>query len=66
MTEADEERIYYILCKISKKCKNYFYDRKYLSFDISSLERKLKEIIETSDNLKKVYDEINQHRKPIE
>ena len=65
MTDTEEERIYYILCKISKKCKNYFYDRKYIPFDRYSLERKINEIIESAENLKKVYSEINQNRKEI-
>ena len=46
--DEDEVKIYHIVCDISKICKNYFYERKYLPKDCWSIDDVVKEILLSS------------------
>lgn len=61
--DEDEVKIYHIVCDISKICKNYFYERKYLPKDCWSIDDVVKEILLSSKELKSKYTEIKQSNK---
>lgn len=61
--DEDEVKIYHIVCDISKICKNYFYERKYLPKDCWSIDDVVKEILLSSKELKSRYTEIKQSNK---
>lgn len=63
MSDEDEIKIYHILCDISKICKNYFYERKYLPDHYCSADDAVQNILASSKELKSEYKEINQRRK---
>lgn len=58
--EKDEIQLYYLTCDISKICKKYFYNRKYLPHDAWSTETVVKSIYQKSKVLNKKYDEIKK------
>ena len=33
ITDDEEQKLYYLVCDISRVCKKYFYERKYLPKD---------------------------------
>lgn len=63
ITDEDEVKLYHIVCDISKICKNYFYERKYLPKDCWSIDDVVKEIMLSSKELKSKYTEIKQNSK---
>lgn len=65
MSDEDEVKIYHILCDISKICRNYFYERKYLPDHYWSADDIVNEILAATKELKNEYKEINQHRKEM-
>lgn len=66
MSDEDEVKIYHVLCDISKICKNYFYERKYLPSDCWSADDVVNSILLASKTLKNKYKEINENRKNID
>ena len=65
MSEEDEIKIYHKMCKISKICKNYFYERKYLPNDGWSIDSRVYDILKSSEELKKIYDAL-QEKYPVD
>ena len=65
MSDEDEVKIYHILCDISKICKNYFYERKYLPSDAWSADNAVSAILGASKTLKTKYNEINKTRENV-
>ena len=63
INNEQEKQLYYLVCDISKICKEYFYERKYLSRDAWSMDSVVKEIYMTSKNLKKKYDDYKKENK---
>lgn len=63
MREEDEIKLYYIVCKISKICKNYFYSRKYLPTHCWEIEDVVKSINTSSKELKATYNELKNNNK---
>lgn len=63
ITNEDEVKLYHIVCDISKICKNYFYERKYLPKDCWSIDDVVKELMLSSKELKSKYNEIKQNNK---
>ena len=61
--DEDEIQLYHLICDISKICKEYFYERKYLPRDAWSMDSVVKEIYMTSKNLKKKYDDYKKENK---
>ena len=63
MKEEDEIKLYHIVCDISKICKEYFYERKYLPKDCWSIDDVVKMIYSSSQDLKKTYNELKKNIK---
>lgn len=63
ISNEDEMKLYHIVCDISKICKNYFYERKYLPKDCWSIDDVVKEISLSSKELKSKYTEIKQNNR---
>ena len=63
MQEQDEIQLYYLVCDISKICKDYFYERKYLPQDALSMEAIVKSIYQKSKTLNSKYNEIKKEYK---
>jgi len=63
INNEQEKQLYYLVCDISKICKEYFYERKYLPRDAWSMDSVVKEIYMTSKNLKKKYDDYKKENK---
>lgn len=63
MREEDEIKLYHKVCDISKICKKYLYERKYLPSDAWSIDRVIDSIYSTSKELKKKYDELKKNNK---
>lgn len=63
ISNEDEMKLYHIVCDISKICKNYFYERKYLPKDCWSIDDVVKEISLSSKELKSKYNEIKQNNR---
>lgn len=63
ISDEDEVKLYYIICDISKICKNYFYERKYLPSDAWSIESVINEISSSTKLLKNKYSEIKNNNK---
>lgn len=61
MKEEDEIKLYHIVCDISKICKEYFYERKYLPKDCWSIDDVVKMIYSSSQDLKKTYNELKKN-----
>lgn len=61
--DEDEVKLYHIVCDISKICKNYFYERKYLPSDCWCVDNVVKEILLSSKKLKNKYNEVKQNSK---
>ena len=55
ITDEEEVQLYHIICDISRTCKNYFYDRKYLPSDAWSIDSVIKEISLSAKKLKSKY-----------
>ncbi len=60
MNEEDEIKIYYKMCKISKICKNYFYERKYLPNDGLSIDSRVENVLKTAEELDKLYESLHK------
>lgn len=58
MEEKDEIQLYHLICDISKICKEYFYDRKYMPQDCWSIDTVVKSIYQKSKTLNKKFNEI--------
>ena len=56
MNIENEERIYHIICDISKICRNYFYVRKYLPRDFWSEEKDISSLINTAKILEEEFN----------
>lgn len=63
ISDEDEVQLYYIICDIAKICKNYFYERKYLSSDCWSVDDVVQEISFSTKKLKSKYSEIKKNNK---
>lgn len=63
MKEEDEIKLYHIVCDISKICKEYFYERKYLPKDCWSIDDVVKMIYSSSQDLKQTYNELKKNNK---
>lgn len=63
INEEQEKKLYYLVCDISKICKKYFYERKYLPSDAWSIDSVVKSIYSTSKDLKKIYDDYKKENK---
>ena len=44
ISDEQEIKLYHIICDISKICKNYFYERKYLPNDAWSIDDVINDI----------------------
>jgi len=55
MSEEDEVKIYHIMCKISKLCRSYFYERKYLPNDGWSLDNNVEAMLSQAEKLKDTF-----------
>ena len=60
ISDEEEVQLYYIICDISKICKNYFYERKYLPKDAWSIDDIIKEISLSTKILKNKYSEFKK------
>ena len=60
ISDEEEVKLYHIICDISRTCKNYFYERKYLPSDAWSIDNVVKEITLSTKNLKNKYSEIKK------
>lgn len=60
ISDEDEVKLYHIVCDISKICKNYFYERKYLPSDCWCVDDVVNEIALSSKRLKNKYKEIRE------
>ena len=60
ISDEEEVQLYYIICDISKICKNYFYERKYLPKDAWSVDEVIKKISASNKKLKNKYLEIKK------
>lgn len=60
ISDEEEVQLYYIICDISKICKNYFYERKYLPKDAWSIDEVIKKISVSNKKLKNKYLEIKK------
>lgn len=60
ISDEAEVKIYHIVCDISKICKNYFYERKYLPDSCWSADDVVEEIMASSKRLKSKYNEIRK------
>lgn len=63
LSNEDEIKLYHIVCNISKICKNYFYERKYLPKDYWSIDDVVKLISASSTELKKQYNIMKKNSK---
>lgn len=63
ISDEDEVKLYHIICDISKICKNYFYERKYLPSDVWCVDDTVKEITSSTQYLKSKYNEIRKSMK---
>lgn len=63
ISNEDEVRLYYIVCDISKICKEYFYERKYLPDDCWKVDDVVKQICASSKELKNLYNQIRKDMK---
>lgn len=61
MMEQDEIKLYHIICDLSKICKNYFYERKYLPSDAWSIDGVVELINLNSKKLQQIYREIKKN-----
>lgn len=61
--DEDEKQLYYLVCDISKICKEYFYERKYLPKGAWSMESVVKSIYQTSKILNKKYNDLKKNNK---
>ena len=57
ISDEEEVQLYYIICDISKICKNYFYERKYLPKDAWDIDDIIKGISQSTKMLKNKYSE---------
>ena len=63
ISDGQEVQLYYIICDISKICKNYFYERKYLPSDAWSIDDVINKISSSTKLLKNKYSEIKNNNK---
>lgn len=56
MNIENEERIYHIICDISKICRKYFYGRKNLPRDFWSEEKDISSLINTAKILEEEFN----------
>ena len=63
LSNEEEIKLYHIVCNISKICKNYFYERKYLPKDYFSIDDVVKLISASSTELKKQYNIMKKNSK---
>ena len=63
ITDEEEVKLYYLICDISKICKKYFYERKYLPSDAWSIESVVKSIYQKSKTLNSNYNEMKKNNK---
>ena len=61
ISDEDEVQLYYIICRIAKICKKYFYERKYLPSSTWSVDDVIKEISLSTKKLKDKYSEIKKN-----
>ena len=61
ISEEQEIKLYHIICDISKICKNYFYERKYLPDDAWSIDDVVNDISISSKQLKSKYLEFKKN-----
>lgn len=62
ITDEEEVKLYHIICDISRTCKNYFYERKYLPSDAWSIDGVIKEISLSTKELKSKYSEFKKRK----
>ena len=60
ITDDEEQKLYYLVCDISRVCKKYFYERKYLPKDAWSIDSVVKSIYQTSKTLNTNYNEMKK------
>lgn len=58
-----EENIYHAICKISNKCKKYFYNKKYFNFDKITLDKNTEEILKAAEELEKIFKAYKKEEK---
>lgn len=63
ISDEDEVRLYHIVCDISKICKEYFYERKYLPDDCWKVDDVVKQICASTKELKNLYTQIRKDMK---
>lgn len=63
ISDEDEVRLYHIVCDISKICKDYFYERKYLPDDCWKVDDVVKQLCASSKELKNLYTQIRKDMK---
>lgn len=61
ISEEQEIKLYHIICDISKICKNYFYERKYLPNDAWSIDNVINDISISTKQLKSKYLEFKKN-----
>ena len=61
ISEEQEIKLYHIICDISKICKNYFYERKYLPNDVWSIDDVINDISISTKQLKSKYLEFKKN-----
>ncbi len=61
ISDEQEIKLYHIICDISKICKNYFYERKYLPNDAWSIDDVINDISISTKQLKSKYLEFKKN-----
>jgi len=59
--DEEEVKLYHIVCDISKICKDYFYERKYLPNDYWKVDDVVKQINDSAKELKQLYNQIRKN-----
>lgn len=62
ISDEEEVQLYHIICDISRTCKNYFYERKYLPSDAWSIDGVIKDISLSTKELKSKYSQFKKRK----
>ena len=60
MSEEDEVKLYYIVCKIARICKSYYYETKYLPRDGWSLDNNMEAILSQAEKLEDTFKTLKE------
>ena len=61
ISDEEEVKLYYSICKIARVCRKYFYDRKYVPRDFWSLDKVVESISSASYDLEKQFNKFKKN-----